>query len=160
MAIPLLPYSDSSMTIPLVADFVTFSYSDICSPFNQGVYCAHLLDVIIIPMTVPRYCNISLFLLLLNKKASLQCYIIRSLFHFALFFYSIYFPLFIRMAMPFLCWCIAPPTYRFILFGFPPRCVIGNYGNVTSFLTGYKDTCFTFFCFGSYSVCMTPFWMY
>jgi hypothetical protein len=28
------------LTTPLVADFVVFSYSDICSPFNQDVYYA------------------------------------------------------------------------------------------------------------------------
>lgn len=31
--------------IPLVVDFVAFSYLDICSPFSKDIYCALLLDV-------------------------------------------------------------------------------------------------------------------
>ena len=142
MAIPLLPYSDSSITIPLVADFVMFSYSDICSPLNQDVYCVLLLDVIIIiPMTVPHYCNISLFFLLLNKKASLKCCIIRSLFDFALFLYSIYFPplhtvghaLFGKcfyagaLCHLLICLCLLVFLAAGVLFA------DGKYGNVTSF---------------------------
>lgn len=123
--IPLLPYADSSMTIPLFADFVGFSYSDVCSPFNQ--------DVIIISMTVPHYYNIFSFHLLLNKKklvysAALFIPYSNLLFSFPPFI----FPLFIPMAMPS---SASVSMLSLCLLVFLPGVLFAdrNYGNVTSF---------------------------
>jgi hypothetical protein len=100
------------LTTPLVSDFVVFSYSDICSPFNQDVYYAHLLDVVIIHMTVTHYCSISLSPLLHNKDARLQCCIICSYSILLVSFTLSFPPSSYRWPCPvqqeFCCWYITP----------------------------------------------------